>query len=192
MNEIELSQKLQSLESVIVDRIIVMKAANLGLVIIRERTTSGKYLPGSSPGVEEYSTNTFARPLGGLGKQFQNALLKSNSVEVFKKDGGSTWITITGGYKKFRELAGKESSKVSMIWTGRMMRNLGILNAANDSATLGFKSAEEKQKAEWHNILGAGKSKRKHVFMGFTDSEKLRITNLVGEEVMKRLSMVFN
>lgn len=187
----EFHSEIQNIKSAIVDRVIVMRAANAGVVIIRERTLSGKFLPGSSPGADEYSTKPFARPLGGLTKQHQNALLKSKAVEVFTKENGSTWIVVTGGYKHFRELAGKDVSKVSMTWSGRMMRNLGILNARKDEAVLGFKSEEEKQKALYHNFLGAGKSKRKHVFMGFTEAEKIRLTKLVGEEVMKKIQQLF-
>jgi len=178
---------IQNIKGAIVDRVMVMKLANAGVVIIRERTLKGEFLPGSSPGAENYSTKPFARPLGGLTRQLQKTLLSSPDVAVFTKDDKSTWVVIKGGYKQMREMAGKDTSRVTMTWRGRMMRNLGILNADESSAILGMKDDDTKQLALYHNVMGAGKSKRKHVFMGFTESEKIRMTKLVGEEVMKRL-----
>ncbi|MEW5799976.1 MAG: hypothetical protein AB1728_13325 [Bacteroidota bacterium] len=178
------------MKDAIVDRVIVMRAANAGLVIIRERTLSGKFLPGSSPGADQYSTKPFARPLAGLSKAHTKALMSDQSI-VFTKDGEAKqiWILVKGGYKQFRSLAGKNTDHVTLTWSGRMMRNLGILNAGNNEATLGMKSDDTKQLALYHNSMGAGKSRRKHVFMGFTDAEKQRLTNIVGDEVMKRLRL---
>lgn len=182
----ELHIELQDLKDVIVDRVIVMKLANAGLAIIRERTLSGKFLPGSSPGADQYSTKPFARPLGGLTKQLQKELIAIGS-HVFTKEGKQTWIVIKGGYKQMRELGGKDTARVSLTWTGRMMRNLGILNTDDRSAVLGPKDEDTKQISLYHNVMGAGKSKKKRVFMGFTESEKGRLSKLVGDEVMQRL-----
>ncbi|MFZ4620962.1 MAG: hypothetical protein ACOYNS_10405 [Bacteroidota bacterium] len=180
---------LQNLKDAIVDRVIVMKLANAGLAIIRERTLSGKFLPGSSPGAEDYSTKPFARPLAGLTKQLRKDLI-ANGAEVFTKDGKQTWIVIKGGYKQMREIGGKDVSHVSMVWTGRMMRNLGILNTDDNSAVLGPKDEDTKKIVMYHNVLGAGKSKKKRVFMGFTESEKGRLSKLVGDEFLRKLNIV--
>ena len=109
---------------------------------------------------------------------------------VFTKGTNQLWILIKGGYKKYRELAGKDTSKVSLIWSGRMMRNLGILNAGENEATLGEKDADTKLLASYHNTMGAGKSKRLHKFLGFTDKEIQKMTDFVGDEVMKRLRVM--
>lgn len=185
----ELQIELQNLKDVIVDRVIVMKLANAGLAIIRQRTLSGKFLPGSSPGADEYSTKPFARPLGGLTKKLQRDLL-ANGAQVFTKDGKATWVVIKGGYKQMREIAGKDTSHVSLTWTGRMMRNLGILTSDDNSAVLGPKDADTKQLSLYHNVMGAGKSKRKRVFMGFSDSEKRKLEQLVGDSLLQRMRLL--
>ncbi len=184
----QLSIELKNLQGVIIDRIMVMKLANAGLAIIRERTLSGKFLPGSSPGAGEYSTKPFARPLGGLTKQVQKDLLASGA-QVFTKEGKATWVVIKGGYKQLREIAGKDTSHVSLTWRGRMLRNLGVLNADDNSAVLGMKDEDAKQLSLYHNVMGAGKSKVKRVFMGFSEGEKARLERIVGDEVMRRLKI---
>lgn len=190
MNVDQLSQQLKNFSETVVDRVMVMRVANLGLLIIWERTLSGKFLEGSSAGAEEYSTKPFARPLAGILKQHRKALLENGSV-IFtnEKDGKQLWIIIKGGYKEYRSLAGKDISKVSLTWSERMMRNLGILNADDASAILGPKDEDTRKLSLYHNVLGAGKSKRLHKFMGFTDNENERLRNEVAEEVMKRLKL---
>lgn len=185
----ELRVELQNLKDVIVDRVVVMKLANAGLAIIRERTLSGKFLPGSSPGASDYSTKPFARPLGGLTKRVQKDLL-ANGAQVFTKEGKATWVIIKGGYKQLREIAGKDTSRVTLTWRGRMLRNLGILNADDNSAILGMKDEDAKQLSLYHNVMGAGKSKKKRVFMGFTEAEKRKLEQLVGDQVLNRMKMV--
>jgi hypothetical protein len=185
----DLRNAILNLKDTIVDRIVVMKLANAGLAIIRERTLSGKFLPGSSPGADQYSTKPFARPLAGLTKQLQKNLI-SNGAQVFTKEGKSTWIVIKGGYKQMRELGGKDTSRVSLTWSGRMMRNIGILTSDDNSAILGPKDTDTKQLSLYHNVMGAGKSKKKRVFMGFTEAEKGRLAKLVGDEAMKRLKLI--
>ncbi len=182
----ELRQKISTLQNSVVDRMMVMRAANAGVAIIRERTTSGKFLEGSSAGAEQYSAKPFARPLGGLTRNTTKALLASGS-EIFTSKNKSTWIVVAGGYKRFRELAGKDSSHVSLTWTGRMLRNLGIISADDTGAVISEKDADMKKLATYHQVSGAGKSRRLHKFIGFTADEQVRLKKLVGEEVMKKI-----
>lgn len=156
MNPNELSQKFHTLADTVVDRVMVMKVASGGLAIIRERTLSGKFPPGSSSGSDQYSTKPFARPYAGITATLKKELRRNAETGViFTKPNGSTWVVIKGGYKKYREFAGKDVSKVSLTWSGRMLRNLGILNAGETEAMLGFKSDEEKSKKPNGTICSA-------------------------------------
>jgi len=63
------------------------------------------------------------------------------------------------------------------------------LRADDSSAILGMKDADTKQLALYHNVMGAGKSKKKRVFMGLTEAEKIRLAKFAGEEYSKRISI---
>lgn len=50
-----------------------------------------------------------------------------------------------------------------------------------------MKDADMKQLALYHNVMGAGKSKKKRVFKGLTEAEKIRLAKFAGEEFLSRL-----
>ena len=175
---------------------IFTKQIGLSLVtIIRRRTNEeGKFLPGSSEGADAYSTNPFVMPLFALNKSLGNKVItkasnkKSKNFEgdnfkLFMSNTGNVWVFVRGGYKKIRELAGKEVSKVSLTWSGRYLRDLSVLSAnSNEFKTIteiGWKSAENQRLARIHEQLGAGKSKRKHKILGLTDKE----LDVLGKEI---------
>ena len=72
------------------------------------------------------------------------------------------------------------------------MRNLGIIPGSEQplAVDVGFTSVDEQNKAIWHNIMGAGKSRRKHVFMGLTTEEKEELEKYADAEVANRLAKV--
>ncbi len=184
----DLSNKLPTLLDSVIDRVMMLRLANRGIAIVRERTLKGEFLDGSSDGAGQYSTKPFARPLGGLTKALQKTLVNSGS-HIFTASSGNHWIVIEGGYRAFRAMAGKDVSRVTMTWTGRMLRNLGVISEAEREVVLGFPDADMKQLATWHNVMGAGKSLRKHVFMGVTQEEANQLVELAGEEIAKRLTL---
>jgi hypothetical protein len=178
----------------IVDNVIMAKAGTYGVTIIRRRVREGIYLDGSSDNATEYSSKPFAMPFGGLqtsALKKQISGMKDNDAPKYfiSKSSGNIWILITGGYKQLREIAGKQTDKVTMTWSGRMMRNLKVLpdSATNRSVTVGFDDATAQRIANYHNIDGAGKSKRMHVFMNFTDDEKKKIADMIGDEIANKL-----
>ena len=156
-----------------VENVLLKRLASGAIAVIRKRTQKGRFLEGSC----QYSTKPFAMPLGGLTKQLRSRIMQESKkhagrFNLFTSKAGKLWVIVSGGYRKIRELAGKDTTNVSLSWTGRMMGNLGVLPAAGaGSAEIGFKSREQEQKALYHNILGAGKSKKKHVFLYLTDKE---------------------
>jgi len=194
-----------------------MKRVGLQCVfIVRRRVTSGKYLEGTTS--EQYSTKPFGMPLGAatkvLGAAIKRAVEKGISVNLRKGKGaarktyatispdeakiytspktGNLWVVIGGGYKRYREMGGRDSSKIDLNWSGRMMRNLGIIPGSEQPSAIdvGFTSEDEKKKALWHNVMGAGKSRRKHIFMGLTTEEKEELEKYADAEVANRLAKV--
>lgn len=161
-----------------VNRALLLNVGSRMLLIIKQRTLRGKYLPGST-GTSEYSTTPMPLPWGGLQKAVRNSrtirnMIDSGEADVFQSRGGRTWILLQGGYRKFRELAGKSTDHVTLSWSGQMMRDLKIkdVNVGLKSVTIGFTDARSRELARYHDVLGAGKSKVTHKFMGFTTAER--------------------
>jgi len=50
-----------------------------------------------------------------------------------------------------------------------------IFASDDNSAVLGPKDSDTKQLSLYHNVNGSRKSKKKRLFMGFSESEKLRV-----------------
>lgn len=183
---------------------IFVKQIGLSLVtIIRRRTNEeGKFLPGSSDNASEYSTNPFVLPLSALNKSLGNKVITKaannkskqfdpTNFQLFMSNTGNVWVFVRGGYKKIRELAGKDVSKVSLTWSGRYLRDLSVLSANfNEFKTIteiGWKSAENQKLARIHEQLGAGKSKRKHKILGLTEKELDVVGKDVKEYILKNI-----
>jgi len=186
----------KNLVDAVVDNVFMKLVGNRVIMVIRRRTLDGKFLSGSSEGAEKYSGKPFAMPYAAANIGTQNKISQlsknpnsPNAPQIFTSAKGTVWVLITGGYKQYRELGGRDSSKVNLTWSGRMMRNLGILPGADKAkeVSLGFTSTDEKQKAVWHNLEGAGKSRRLHKFMGLTDTEKNTLSKWIGSEAASRL-----
>lgn len=195
---------LKNIKNDVLDNVFLKQIGLRVVVIIRRRTLSGKFLSGS----ESYSTKPFAMPLGaasktlgkllrsqksfavnrGKGKEKTN--VSADEYQVFTAKSGALWVIIGGGYKRFREMGGRQSSKVDLSWSGRMLRNLGVLPGSekHNEVSVGFTSEDEKQKARWHNVLGAGKSKSKHEFMGLTPDEQNELARYADAELVKKIN----
>jgi len=173
---------------------------NIGLrtvIIIRRRTADGKFIPGS----DSYSEKPFVMPLGAVPMSLQTKFAKElgfkskgqkaeeNEFQIFTANSGAKWVWIEGGYKRYRQLNGRQVAKVDLNWSGRMMRNLGIIPGTTTprEVQIGFTSAEEKQKALWHNTLGAGKSKVKRVFMNLDTEEYNSLVKFAGDEIAAKI-----
>ena len=98
--------------------------------MIRERTARGQFLGGSRAG-RGYSTRDLS--IGKLGDVTYNAESQSVSIKrvamapvrISKED--LKWSNkggrLVGGYKKFRQLAGRKVDKVDLTLSGRMMNS---------------------------------------------------------------------
>ena len=200
---------LPDLKKELVDSILMKRIGLQCVFIIRRRVTSGKYLEGTTS--EQYSTKPFGMPLGAatkvLGAAIKRAIEKGQAVSLKAKGKtyatvqpdeakiytspktGNLWVVIGGGYKRYREMGGRDSAKIDLNWSGRMMRNLGIIPGSEQpsSVDVGFTSADEKNKALWHNVMGAGKSRRKHIFMGLTSEEKEELEQFADKEIAEKI-----
>jgi len=185
---------------------VAIKTVSNGVItIVRKRTLKGKYLEGSSAGAGEYSTKPFAMPLGALtGSGYQTSLtnrmhatiigkgsfLKNSDFQLFTSKTNTLWVLVKGGYKEIRSLAKKQVQTANLNWSGRMMRNLGIQNLTAKTSVLGFNDAESNKLAYYHNIMGVGKSKKKRVFMGLTDTEVNELVQDVNIALKRHLTTV--
>ncbi|QQS35759.1 MAG: hypothetical protein IPM56_16180 [Ignavibacteriales bacterium] len=175
---------------------VMIVLTNTAKAFIVERVVRAEYLEGSSQGADQYSTTPMPIPYGAFVKKFGKALAQaaandeddisktikkggkelttasSGEFKVYTHKDGHTYVWIMKGYKRYRELSGKDTSRVTMHWTGRMMRNLGILRQETNAVqgVLGFPSPDEALKAYYAHV-GAGKAKKKHLFMGLTQKE---------------------
>ncbi|TAK59419.1 MAG: hypothetical protein EPO24_07730 [Bacteroidetes bacterium] len=193
----ELERKLDNLPNKIIDEVVLLRLSSGVIAIIRKRTLDGKYLEGSSPGAEQYSVTPLPLPFAKFQANVKAKLTKEQAQNkdkyvLFTAKSGNTWIIVQGGYKEFRKLAGKFSDHVVMSWTGRLMRNLGLIRKDDSGADVGFPDTDAERIARYHNIEGAGKSRRKHVFFDLSKEERERLTKLAGETISKNLLKVLS
>ncbi len=100
------------------------------------------------------------------------------------------WITLHGGYKRMRELAERETDRVTLNWTGQMMSALAMqVNAAEPSLKIYFTNKEAEKIAGFHH-RGAGRNKIKRIFMGLTAKEQAPLERWLGEEIAKKIQFV--
>jgi len=186
MNIPELQTKLAALPGKLVDEIILQRLGLGAVAIIRKRTLEGQFLEGSSPDASQYSSKPFPIPLGLLKNKVSKTELKDKEKYViFQAKSGSTWVVVMGGYKFYRKLGGRQNDHVDLSWSGRMLSNMGITEMNQNGLTIGFSREENQKLALWHNVLGAGKSHRKHVFFDLTEEERKKFAKYAGEEITK-------
>ncbi len=183
MNELNITGR-------IVTRALLVNLGTAVVVIIKERTLRGEFLPGSTAG-GQYSTTPSPMPLGALpararGKRALAALVASGEATLFTSmRSRRTWIILQGGYKKFRELAGRETDRVTLNWTGQMMRNLKVrhVSVREGVVDIGFSEGRAARLASYHNTQGAGRSRRVRRFIGLTDAELASLHPIVRDAV---------
>lgn len=174
----------------VVSRSLLLTIGNSAVAIIKARTLRGEFLPGSDANASQYSSKPAPMPYGGLVAR----LGKGKAAEVLKRidrkdepgsvyklsKAGKMWIVLQGGYKRLRELAGRESDRTTMNWSGNLMRALNVIdvNEAEYSVTVGFTDSRAAELAGWHES-GAGKNKKKRIFVGLSGEEVNRIAGAV-------------
>ena len=176
----------------IIDEVFMKQVGLHVLFVIKRRTLDGKFLPGSSPGAGEYSTKPFAMPSGAISKQLEGKIKKAGKdspgdFQMFTSKAGTSWVVVKKGYKRIRELGGRPSDKVTMIWSGRYMKDLSVLSRERSAVEIGWKSDENKKLAEFHESMGAGKSRRLHKILGLTKEEIAEVERIFGEKIALKM-----
>lgn len=155
------------------------RAGLLAVKLIRERTLAGRDVEGQP--FRPYGTTTFARPAGGLTKTARANL--RGLVSYFRKS-GSLWMAVQGGYKAFKEAVYGDASTVNLQAEGAMLRSITVLepvDTTTGTVRVGFTRSEEAEKAYWHNVSGAGKSRVIRRFMGLSDDDKRLIATDIAD-----------
>ncbi|MEP7217946.1 MAG: hypothetical protein ABI876_03470 [Bacteroidota bacterium] len=132
-----------------------------------------------------YSTEPFARPLGGITARAR-AALGETGLKIFKTRGGHLWAVITGGYRALKAASNpQDGPAVNMSATGAMLRALTIINvnAGARTVSIGFSRGEEAIKAYWHNVTGVGRQHTIRKFMGVAPSEQPTLAAIAAEGI---------
>jgi hypothetical protein len=176
----------------VVNRALLIQVGSQALLMIKERTLAGQFLPGST-GTSAYSTTPMPLPWNRLqsavrGSATLRNMIDSGEATVFTSKRGRKWIVLEGGYRKMRELAGKSTDHVTLSWRGTMLRDLKIktVDVAGLRVDLGFTDTESERIASYHQELGAGRRRVTHKFMGFTEGEKDKLSELIAVLIVKQ------
>lgn len=176
----------------LINRALLLQIGSRVLLVIKERTLAGKFLPGST-GSSKYSTTPMPLPFGALQKTVQNSMTVRNLIDseeavVFKSKAGKKWILLKGGYEQFRELAGKQTDHVTLTWTGQMIRDLKVksVDVRSATVTIGFTDARSEEIADYHQNKGAGKAKITHKFLGLTGTEFNQLLDYISRLLVRR------
>lgn len=122
-----------------------------------------------------YSTRPFVMPAGRfakLTKKDKHSLHEDARLTFFMTKARKLWVLVHKGYRDLRAIRGRSPSGDFLQDTGAMMRNMSVIRHDEYSATIGFLSPKEAQKALWLNVLGAGKSRKVWKFLGITREQQ--------------------
>ena len=176
----------------LINRQTLAELGQTSLFIIKKRTQQGRFLPGSSSGASSYSTKPFAMPAGALATGVFEQLDDTGEGSTFFTRSGSLWAVITGGYKRYRKMAGRQSSKVDLKFRSGpgMMNSLKVtkIDTRRKNVEIGFTDKESEQIAIYHQIQGAGKSKVIRKFVGHTKKEERKIVSSVQQNIFANLT----
>ncbi|HXF99761.1 MAG TPA: hypothetical protein VNL69_03205 [Bacteroidota bacterium] len=171
----------------IINRAFLLRIGQETLAIIHARTLRGEFLEGST--TRGYSVKPAPMPLSGLiarlgksrGQAIWRRIQKGDEPGTVWRESksGKIWITLQGGYKRLRELSGRESDRVTLNWTGRMLQALKEIqvNEQDMSVTISFTNTEAATIAGYHHA-GAGRTKIKRLFVGLTEEELSKLVGL--------------
>lgn len=170
----------------VIGKALLLRIGKRAIAIINVRTSKGKFLPGSSPGAEKYSTKPFAMPIGAVSKKsVMFKMLKGkydDDTQLFQSaKSKKLWVAIKKGYKWYREQSGRGSSIVDLVWSRKLRRSLTVLKTDIKTGLIeiGHSDKRSDQIAQYHNELGAGKSKKIRKYLGLTEDELEGLSKLI-------------
>ncbi|TAN62859.1 hypothetical protein EPN18_03895 [bacterium] len=113
-------------------------------------------------------------------KMLRERMAKGIDVE------GRPFQPYSAGWKKARVKRGKASAPVDLNFEGNMLASMkAIVNAAGGEVAISFENGKEAEKANFHNVSGAGSSKVRRVFLGLTESEADVLEELLKSRLAK-------
>ena len=151
--------------------------------MIRERTLRGVDATGHK--WRGYSERPFARPLEGITNKARKNLGKR--LQIFTTKQGKLWAIVQGGYRAYKEAAySQDAGTVNLTVTGGMLGALTVvsIDAAKGSVRIGFNRQDAAELALYHNVLGAGRSRVLHKFLGLTDPELKELAKEAGRGLL--------
>lgn len=148
--------------------------------LIKKRIASGKDVRGQS--FKPYSTNWFARPLGGLTKGRISKLEKlqeGGTVQFFQTKQGKLWALIKG-YKMYKEKLYPEHADDWGRLTGETLGGMITteIDERNNSFTVGFSREELAERFYYFN--------QERESLGVTDDEHSILSKLAAEFIQKK------
>ena len=167
----------------IINKAIMMRVGERVIYIIKKRVADGQFLDGSSEGASEYSTKPFVMPIGAVKpKSVMMRMLKGkhdDDTQLFQTKKGKMWVLIKKGYKWYKEQSGRQTSTVDLTWSRELMRSLTVLstNVEEGEIEIGHKGKRNEDLALWHNVTGAGRGKKKRIYLALSESELNRIAD---------------
>lgn len=167
-----------------IEKKYLMQASLQAIAFILENTFAGKDKH-NRPFVS-YSKKTFGMPLGAyysrVGKGHQKRLQDDTKIYRNKNTGG-LWILIKGGYQNFKSKWNPEkASTVNLSFTGQMLKELHVMEVGNSYSYIGFKSKEMSERASFHALQGAGRSKVIRDFLGIHKKQEETLANYLSEK----------
>jgi len=167
----------------IVNTQLLRRAAARVILFITENTTDRGVDKNGKP-FKPYSVKPFFMPSGAYinatTKSQRAKLEASNSVHFKSSKGGKRYVIIEGGYANFKAARfPQHGGKVNLHYSGTMMGSLAVIGEDANSITIGFTTKEAAERAYYHIVSGAGKSKVKRDFLGITKDQLEEVTQLL-------------
>lgn len=160
---------------------IMGAVATYGENLIKQRTDKGEFLNGSG---KQYSKAGAIFPISGGAK------LKQYYISQLKGDGKNSsarYVFLEQGYFQFRQLTNKQVAFVNLNYTGKMLNGMRSVSEGDNKAVISFERAEDRIKAYYLSVAGAGKNKIVYDFFGFTEKDKDQMMDLFETEVTEWL-----
>jgi len=127
----------------ITNRNTMVRVGGIGVSIIKKRTERGRDYRGR--GFGGYSTASALVPISQAGKPGGNTskmrkFYNDQQQWTRKKRSESTarFVWLENGYKQFRNIQGRTTSKVTLSFSGKTQRNLRPKRATKKSVLIGF------------------------------------------------------
>lgn len=173
------------------DRKTMSRIGVTAVSIIRRRTQRGRDHKGKA--FKAYSTKGYLQKIdltaesgGSTAKLRKHYNSEQKWTRKKKSQSTARFVWIKGGYKQFRSIQGR-TTKPNLMFTGMMLKNERVKKVSDSTVLIGL-LGEQARKAYYHNISGAGKSRRKRIFQRITaDREIRKLRDILDKHVNREL-----